>query len=85
MSTNLKTFVLFPKMTIVGLAHIFLNTYPFVMKMVPIESSSSQLSTRTIFIKNGSILRKLWTNPRDVILGQNDRLSIFSRKMRSNF
>ena len=42
--------------------HIFLNIDPFLMKFVPFESSRSQLSNGTNFIKNGSILRKLWAN-----------------------
>ena len=38
----------------------FLNIDPFLMKFVPLESSRFQLSNGTYFIKNGSILRKLW-------------------------
>ena len=42
--------------------HNFLNIDPFLMKFVPFESSQSQLSNGTNYIKNGSILRKLWAN-----------------------
>ena len=44
------------------LVHNFLNIDPFLMKIVPFESSRSQLSNGTIFIKNGFILRKFWSN-----------------------
>ena len=47
--------------------HIFLNIDSFLMKFVPFESSQSQLSNGTNFIKNGSILRKLWANQVDSI------------------
>ena len=55
------------------------------MTIVPIESSHSQLSIGTIFIKNGSILRKLWTNQSDDIFGGNKSVSIFSYQMRPSF
>ena len=48
---------LFPR-----LLQIFLNMNPFLMKIVPFESWDRELSNGTIFIKNGSILRKLWRN-----------------------
>ena len=40
----------------------FVNIYPFLTKIVPLESSHSQLSNGTKIIKNGAILRKLWPN-----------------------
>ena len=44
------------------LARNFLNIDPFLMKVVPFESSRSQLSNDIIeiFIKNGHALRKSW-------------------------
>ena len=48
--------------------HSFLNTDPFLMKFLPFESSQSQLSNGKNFIKNGSILRKLWANQIDRII-----------------
>ena len=36
------------------------------MRLVPLENSHSQLSNGTSLVKNGSILRKLWTNPVDM-------------------
>ena len=69
MWTNQRIFIHFPKMVSLGLGHNFLNIYPFLMKMVPIESWEWELSIGTIFIKNGSILRKLWTHPNDNIFG----------------
>ena len=38
------------------------NMCPFLTRLVPLESSHSQLSNGTNFIKNGSKLRKLWRN-----------------------
>ena len=40
----------------------FLNIAPFLTRPLPIESSRSKLSIGTGLVKNGSILRKLWSN-----------------------
>ena len=55
--------------------HNFLNIDPFLMILVPIESSRSPLSNGIKIIKNGSILRKLWADrvDHDHPCGQNMR------------
>ena len=44
------------------LLHNFLDIDPFLMIFMPSESYHSQLSNGIKIIKNGSILRKLWSN-----------------------
>ena len=46
----------------------FLNIDPFLTKIIPIESSHSQLSIGTGLVKNGSILRKLWSNRIELLM-----------------
>ena len=43
------------------LVHNFLNIDPFLTRLVPLESSHSQLSNGINLVKNGYMLRKLWT------------------------
>ena len=49
----------------------FLNILPLLTRPVLIESSHSQFSIGTGFVKNGAILRKLWVHLRDGIFGRN--------------
>ena len=46
------------------------NMSSFLTKIVPLESSRSQLSNGTKIIKNGYILRTLWTNPNNRVCNQ---------------
>ena len=50
---------------------IILNIDPFVTKPAPIESPRRDLSIGTGFVKNGSILRRLWAHPGEDIFGRN--------------
>ena len=59
---ELNCIILFEKKAPTRLAHNFLNIDPFLTRPVPIESSHSQLSIGTGLVKNGTILRKLWSN-----------------------
>ena len=54
--------MLLPKMPSPECGRNFLDIDPFLTRMVPIASSHSQLSIGTGLVKNGSTLRKLWSN-----------------------